>query len=617
MLSANMLLTGQIKVNTTAEQVTLFIEGAQVTRTKQVTIPAGDVTLLFTGLSPYLDAKSIQVGVKGQLTVTAVNRQFNYTDSLAVSGQQQQLQDELKKVEKLLKEQNAALQLIKAEQEMVKTNCTIGDKTTSPATIKEINQYYADRQQALKSKELAVDQQLAELNQRKNQLTGELEQLAGRREKPMSEIAVSVVAPVAGTATFTLTYYVKNAGWFPGYDIRSTGLTSPVSIVYKANLFQNTREEWKNVRLKLSSSNPSVDNVAPQLQTYWLDYGLAAPRYSTNIVGNTVSGRVIADSDKEPIIGASVIIPGTTIGTITDVNGNYSLTVPNGAKSLEFAFIGMVTQTKPIQSSVMNVTLKEDVQRLEEVVVTGYGSGLTGALQGRAAGITIRGRGTRSVKQLEEEPAAPLAVEQTQTQTGYEFDIQQSYTIPSNNKPVVAEIGRYEVPASYTYESTPKLDKDAFLTARITDWERLNLLEGEANIYFEETFIGKSIVNAGQLNDTLSFSLGRDRRIAVQRTKEKAFTSRQFIGSNQTQSLAWKLTVRNTRQEPVTLTLYDQLPVSRSNDITVSPEELGGGKLNDQTGIITWQLTLRPGEQREIPLRYRVKSSKYRRLVIE
>ena len=173
------------------------------------------------------------------------------------------------------------------------------------------------------------------------------------------------------------------------------------------------------------------------------------------------------------------------------------------------------------------------------------------------------------------------------------------------------------MPASYTYQSTPKIDKDAFLIAQVTDWEKLNLLEGEANVYFENAFIGKSIMNVTQQNDTLSFSLGRDKRIMIQRTKENEYTSRNFMGSNQTQSIAWKLSVRNTRPEPVTLTLYDQLPVSRNNNITVTAEEISGGSLDEAKGIITWQITLQPGEQRDLALRYKVKYPKGRNLIIE
>ena len=66
-LCAATTLMGQSKVKTTAEKVMLFIDGAQVTRTKQVDIPAGNSTLIFTGLSPYMDAQSMQVSAKGKL----------------------------------------------------------------------------------------------------------------------------------------------------------------------------------------------------------------------------------------------------------------------------------------------------------------------------------------------------------------------------------------------------------------------------------------------------------------------------------------------------------------------------------------------------------------------
>lgn len=605
-------LVGQTRVKTTAEKVMLFIDGAQVTRTKQVDIPAGTSTLIFTGLSPYMDAQSMQVSAKGKLTVTAVNQQYNYTDSASVSQKQQSLQGELKKIRKQYTEQNAELGLINSEYEMLKTNCSVSNKNTATSltTIKEVNQYYSTQLKTLKSKELAINEKIEELTRKQEQLNAELAQLSGKSLTPMSEIAVNVNAPSACKATFTLNYYVKNAGWFPSYDVRSNSLSEPISIVYKANIFQNTKEEWKNVELSLSSSNPTTGSVAPKLATYWLDYGLAAPRYNLNQNGNSVSG-VVLDSEREPIIGVNVMIPGTTIGTLTDVNGKYSLTIPNGQNQLQFSFVGYQTQTRDIQGSIMNVVLQEDMQMLQEVVVVGYGA------EAPAPSYKPSTKSIKKAAAIEEEASMALSVEQTQGQMGYEFEIKVPYTIPSDNKPVVAEIGHYEVPASYIYQSTPKIDKDAFLIALVTDWEKLNLLEGEANVYFENTFIGKSIMNVTQQNDTLSFSLGRDKRIMIQRTKENEYTSRKFMGSNQTQAIAWKLSVRNTRPEPVTLTLYDQLPVSRNNNITVTAEEISGGTLDEAKGIITWQITLQPGEQRELPLRYKVKYPKGRNLIIE
>ena len=324
----------------------------------------------------------------------------------------------------------------------------------------------------------------------------------------------------------------------------------------------------------------------------------------------------VYDEMNEPIPGANVYVkdkPG--VGVTTDIDGNFKLKV-NQYDVLVVSFLGYENFEKRLVNKQANlkVTLKPASKEIDEVVVVGYGAERKPLMAGAVSGLKVN---HKKDIQYEEETSMALDVEQSQGQMGYEFEIKVPYTIPSDNKPVVAEIGYYELPASYTYQSTPKIDKDAFLIAQVTDWEKLNLLEGEANVYFENTFIGKSIMNVTQQNDTLSFSLGRDKRIMIQRTKENEYTSRKFMGSNQTQSIAWKLSVRNTRPEPVTLTLYDQLPVSRNNNITVTAEEISGGSLDEAKGIITWQITLQPGEQRDVALRYKVKYPKGRNLIIE
>lgn len=615
-------VSGQTKVKTSVEKVTLFIDGAQVTRTEQVDIPAGNSTLVFTGLSPYLDDKSMQVAAKGRFTVTAVNRLFNHTDSLERSARQQALEQELANIRQQQKKQQAAREVIDAESDLLKVNCSVGNRNaaTPLAAIKELNEYYASRMEELKRRTLELEGQLKTLSEREQQVLADLTQLGGRQTAPMSEVEVRIESPTACKGVFTLTYYVRNAGWFPSYDIRSGGLSEPVEISYKANIFQNTREEWKNVALTLSSSNPTTGSIAPQLKTWWLDYGMAPPRYNPSLTSNTVSGTVF-DEQREPLIGASVLVPGTTVGTSTDVQGRYSVTVPNGASSLQFNYIGYKSQTRAIAGNTMNVVMQEDNAQLDEVVVTGYGSAPSAALTGRVAGVQARNKAATRTVEMEfadfAEESDMMEVGQTQTQLGYEFEIRQPYTIPSDGKSVAAEIGRYRLPAVYTYRSTPKIDKDAFLVAETTDWAKLNLLEGEANVYFENTFVGKSILSPREAGDTLRFSMGRDRGIRIERTKESDYSARRAVGSNQTQTMGWKLTVRNTRTEPVVLMLTDQLPVSRNSSITVTEEELSGGTLDKETGTVTWRLELKPGEQRELKLRYAVKYPKGRSLNIE
>ncbi|HLU89153.1 MAG TPA: SusC/RagA family TonB-linked outer membrane protein, partial [Cyclobacteriaceae bacterium] len=98
----------------------------------------------------------------------------------------------------------------------------------------------------------------------------------------------------------------------------------------------------------------------------------ASPVLEVNAVDVTVRGTV-TDSNGEPIPGVTVSVPGTTIGTATDLEGRYSLTVPEGS-SLAFSFIGFQTQTVSVgDRSVIDITLAEDMASLDEVVVVGYG----------------------------------------------------------------------------------------------------------------------------------------------------------------------------------------------------------------------------------------------------
>lgn len=610
---------GAEKVKTAVEKATLFLDGAQVTRTRQIDLPAGETTLRFTGLSPYLDAKSLQVTAKGRLTVLGVERTFDYADSLARTRRQQEIEQELTTVEQQETRTAAEAENVASEMKLLEVNCSTGARTANVplATVRELTDYYAAQLRKLKTQQLDLEAQRKQIAERKRQLQQELAQIGGKEKDPMSCVEVKVEAKAPCKATFTLVYYVKNAGWYPCYDVRSAGLDAPIALSYKANIRQNTREEWKNVELTLSSSNPTTGNVAPELQTYWLDYGLAAPRYDLRPEDNTVSGTVYDAEEREPLIGATVAVPGTTVGTVTDIDGRYSITLPNGASKLKFTYVGMETTVRTIMGPTLNVMMRPNTQALEEVAVVAYGiqskSRNTGSRQNRPLAAAAEAAAADEA----EEESGTLAVGLTQNRIGYEFAIRRPYTVPSDGKPVTVEIDRYELPATYVYRSTPKIDKDAFLLAEAAGSSEYNLLEGEASVYFEDTFVGKSILTPDPASDTLRFSMGRDRGIVVRREKERDYTAQRTVGANRTQTMGWLLTVHNTRGEAATLTLRDQLPVSRNSDIGVTAEELSGGRLDPTKGIVTWELRLLPGERRDLHLRYKVKYPKGRHLAVE
>lgn len=607
------------KVTPELKHVTVFTNGAQVERTHSMNLMAGEQIVTFTGLSPYTDVKSMQIKAHGKLTVLGVNYRTIHPDSLQRIKQLREAELKVKQTNDKERDMKSQLEVIKAQLEMLKTNCSTGNRTavTPLANIKELNTYYAQEMLELKKKSNAIDQELAQLVEVREKQQKTADSIAHLKLKTITEAELKLQVPQACKVDFTLTYYVKNAGWYPTYDIRAEGVGQPLQLSYKANMFQNTKEEWKNIPVTLSSANPNRSNVAPELRTYWLDYGRSAPRYDNEATVEGVSG-VVSDENGDAIIGATVKVEGTSLGTVTDSNGRYSISLPRDRNQLSFSYIGYLTQTRTVKGSTLNVTLKEDKTDLKDIVVIGYGvsnsrssrNEVAHALEGRASGVEVKKAKAKQESNL-------IDVREQKAQFGYEFEIMQPLTMSSDGKTTTTEIARYQLPATYQYLGIPRADKDAFLVADATQWQQYSLLEGEASVYFENSFVGKTILDPTVVNDTLHFSLGRDNGIRIQRTKVSDRSTRRLLATTQEQSLTWRITVKNSRKEAVSLTLRDQIPVSENSNITVTTEELSGGQLDKTTGIVEWQLQLQPNEQREFIVAYRVKYPKSRWLNVE
>lgn len=617
-LSVSMLAAQEVPetvVSTEVSEVTVFLEGAQVVRKKQIPVTNGVSVLKFTNLSPYFDAKSLQVKSAGNITIVSVSHQMNYLNKQEKSKEVSALESQIDKVEEGLKLENAQLGILTEEIAFLKDNRIIGGKSepTSLTNLQQTSEFYSSRLTTLKLKEIEREKAINKLNRQLNDLQSQLNQLNQDDKKPMGEVLVKIETSVAGTIPFELSYLVNNAGWFPSYDIRATNINEPIQLIYKASVRQNTMEDWKNVKIRFSSAMPNLSGVSPELNPWLLDYNVLPPTYERKV--RTVRGKVL-DELGEALPGATITVKGSTIGTVADSEGNYSLTLPANASTLQFAYIGYETKQLSASGEVMNVSLSEDRKALEEVVVAGYGAVQPNdkVFQDRIAGLGVS---EKSAMKIRGAASLPVAVEQQEKTTTFELEVKTPYTIPSDNKSYIVDMAYYNVPAEFQYYAVPKIEKEAFLQARIAGWEAYNLLEGEANIFFENTFVGKSLLDIRNANDTLTLSLGRDKKVVVSRDKIKELNKRQFIGSKQEDMRAWKTTIRNTKTQPVTIVVLDQVPVSTNSEIEVNVLQSSGAKAATETGELKWDFTLQPDEKKEIELRYSVRYPKNRVLYVE
>ncbi len=507
--------------------VTVFLNKAQVTREVKTRVEAGKTNLVVTGLTSQLDPQSIQVSGQGNVVILGISHRQNFLHELNLPRPLRMLKDSVGWYQRQIGLEQSQKEILTKEEQMLLANQKIGgtNQNLTVTELKAMADFYRTRLSDIVNNRLRQDEKVKQLNERLARLNQQIQAQNEMYSRNTSEIVVSLSAETATAIDLDVNYVVANAGWNAVYDVRAINTKNPVQLNYKANVYQSTGEEWKNVKLKLSTANPNQSGLKPELDTWYLDFYRPIAKY------------------KKERMGAA--------GSITRAAAPVSEMLRDKAS---------------------------DEETLQEVVMTSD------------------------------------YVQTIQTSLNTEFDIALPYTVASASVPTVVDIRSYSMKADYTYSVAPKLDTDAFLMARATGWEEFSLLPGEANIFFEGTFVGKSYIDPNSIKDTLAISLGRDKRIVVKREKLKDLTSRKTIGGSQKESYTWEVSVRNTKAEAISITVEDQIPVSQNKDIEVALLDKGNAQYNVATGKLKWELTLPPNETRKMTYKFEVKYPKDRQV---
>lgn len=209
-------------------------------------------------------------------------------------------------------------------------------------------------------------------------------------------------------------------------------------------------------------------------------------------------------------------------------------------------------------------------------------------------------------------------VDQLSNDVSLSFNIIIPYTLMGDNKAQFVDLKTENIPAEYKYYVVPKLSTDAFLLAEIADWEKLDLMSGDANITFDNTFMGSTYIDAQSAVEKLGLTLGVDPRIVVKREKiQDNNEKKSFLGSTIKQTFKYKITVKNNQNKTISITVKDQYPLSANKDIEVerlTKESTPVTSINTEVGVLNWDLELKPGESRDIYNAYTVKYPKDKKL---
>lgn len=597
----------------TIDKVTVFLQGAQVNRSAKASILPGKTELVFGNISPSIDKQSIQVKAEGKITVLSVNHQINFLKEQEAREEIVQVDQQKNLVqEKIAIEKNLLSVFIQEESLLLKNQDIKGDQSTLKASeLREAADFQRLRLTEVYTRKTEIEKLIKKMEAELEKLNKQLKVLNEKKDQSTSEIIVSVSSKETTISNFTISYLVKNASWFPTYDVRVKDVVSPINIQYKANINQSSGEDWKEVKLMLSTGNPNQDGNKPNLQPWYLRYlsyteinSKLISSTSTTAGNNAAFGRVV-DAQGKPVISASIVVKGTNKVTTSNSEGFFNITIPAGNNTLVVSAVGMQSiETKPLLS-FMNIALPESSSRLDEVVVTGFSSGVSNNYD----------RSYSPIREKKSENAINTTTLYQPTSTVYE--IEEPYSIPKDGKQYMVEIKEYELQAIYQYYAVPKLNENAFLTAKLLDWQELNLIPGEANLFLEGNFLGKSILDIYNAGDTLELSLGMDKGVVVKRTMVKEFSQKRFLANNKIDARKFDIIVRNNKLHPINISVEDQFPISTSKEIEIDDKEAKAAKIDSETQKIHWQFDIEPKKDVKASYSYSVKYPKDKRLQLD
>ncbi len=301
--------------------VTIYLKGARIERTATASLVPGDNEIVFEGLSNYIDENSIEVQGQGNATILSVNYRVNYLKL-------QQESDRVKKFKTSLDSVNLKLEYVKNEistddQEikLLQANYKLGvnPKTDFVEDVEEWGEHYHKKVLEIKNALTKLNIERKELKTLSEQFQADINQENSAAKQPSGEIVVKVQGTGYTNADFRFSYYVANASWTPLYSLRAQNTSDPLKLDYDALVTQQSGEQWKDVKLALSTGNPLQKGNKPELNPWYLNVQEPMPIYHKSSLwmgGGTYNESVKMTTT--PDIGGDASSPAPAMNSSSD-----------------------------------------------------------------------------------------------------------------------------------------------------------------------------------------------------------------------------------------------------------------------------------------------------------
>lgn len=545
-------------VNSKIDKVTVFLQGAQVTRESKIYIEKGVTKVIVEGITRGFNPNSIQVKGKGNFIIMDVSSQLHYPEPEPAPNPTElpdkivkeihYLKDSITDVYWKLTDVKNQIQVYESEKNLLATSGVIKGQANNDSilALKDAMNYLRDKMIEINGLLLKAQKKQTDLTNEQNRMNNRLVTLQNynaniqnnyvpKSTAPVQQIVVTVSADEHTSGYLDISYMVNNAGWSPAYDLRADDIASPVKLTYKANVYQSTGVNWDDVDVTLSTINPNRSNIKPTLAPWYIQY-------------------------YQPV------------------------------------------QTPVYRGNAYPQSAKKDAYEMEEAP--------------SMAGADLALDDNYYKSQMKEAEHMANYTQMSESMTMVEFDLKLKQSIPSDGQNHMLAVKSENIESTFEHFIVPKMDNDAFLVAHMTGWEELNLLPAVANIYYDGTYVGQTRINPSVMSDTLDLALGRDRGIYVTRKKTDDDEKVKALSSEKTKTVTYEIAIKNYKSSEITLTIEDQIPVSNIEDIKVIMGENSGAEYNEDLGYLKWKRKIASKETQKFKFTYTLKYNKDKQLAL-
>ncbi len=652
------------QVKAPIEHVTVYSDRALVKRQASVLLTTGINTLRLPDLAGAAQLDSIRVSAsKGRVLrveAYAVKRErFAIEQIEAEVTELEKLADEAIKLNAQITAERSELDLLnqlspapalsEAEREGRPSL-----KLAPSAWFSAID-FLETRAEAQRSRIRKLEKARDKLAERRTLLKEKINQvnLGGFTDRRL-EVFVALASKSPGKSRIELTYFIPGASWKPVYDLEYLPAVNRMTVRTAAMVQQATGEDWRGVKLSLSTSIPGQGIEVPKMLTWTLGEKRQfmpkpraarrppiAPRYPIPEARPTASEleRSLKLEDLKERLALLNVSPRSARARVAKEAQSYKRQRAEESrrrqalKLREKDYYGRKKSAKrrarpkppappprpaPAPSREMAADAPMRATSTQSVVVSeSAGSSIQlGGLAsgpGRASGAksvlrTSLNLFQRSADRRGPRFGDPFLPAVSAGGLDYVYRAPTSSDIPSDGQSVRVPLRAERFPVEAIYEATPSLKTTAYLKARVVNKGERPFLRGPTNNFVGGEFIGQGELATTGPGGVLQFPLGADENIRLVRKVLPRTETEGFISKDDVTTYETVIEIGNYKKRAVTIEIVDQIPKTSNEDIEIKllsatprPEEKP-----DASGIMRWRLNLGPGDKKEIKLRYSI-----------